>query len=138
MRDPKRIKPLKGFPVERKFETKEEVDAYFSTDKIQCLLCGRWYNQIGGLHLDRMHGVTPDDYREMYGLPWTRGLTGRLRHDRLSKMGKKHWADGKLSHVFENFRKSDPNARPHSPPQPFLRDLNKKHALISFKLFNDV
>lgn len=28
-----------------------------------------------GIHLKTIHNITPDEYREMYGIPWTYGLT---------------------------------------------------------------
>ncbi len=70
-------KVMPGYPRKGKFQSKEEVDAFFSGDNIQCLLCGKWFLQLH-IHLNRTHDVTSDEYREMYGLPWSRGLSGRI------------------------------------------------------------
>ncbi len=76
--------PLSSFPWKGKFKTNAEVEAYFSGDKIQCLLCGKWFHALGGGHLQILHGVTADDYREMYGIPWEKGLIGSLNHEKRS------------------------------------------------------
>ncbi len=68
---------LPGFPCKNEFHTKEEVDGYFSGEKIQCLLCGGWFDRISSDHLESIHGATPDEYRERYGIPGTRELTGK-------------------------------------------------------------
>lgn len=56
-----------------KFKTKEEVEEYFSGDRIECLICGRWLRAVGGKHL-KVHGISVDEYKNYYGLPWGRGL----------------------------------------------------------------
>ena len=71
----RRRKVLKGFPWEGTFETKEEVYDYFSGDRIQCLLCGKWFQRLPS-HLKAIHEMTSDEYKEMYGLPWKHGLCG--------------------------------------------------------------
>lgn len=64
---------MPGFPMEVPFESKEEVLAYLSGDRITCLLCGKQYRRLGN-HLGAIHGVTEDYYREKYRIPWTYGL----------------------------------------------------------------
>ncbi len=65
---------LPGFPIEPTKFSKAEIDQYFSGDRIQCLVCGKTYRRLA-LHL-AIHSLTEDDYRELYGLPWRRGLCG--------------------------------------------------------------
>lgn len=60
-----------------------------SKDKIQCLLCGKWYRQVGG-HIYQVHKMTARDYREMVGFDVKRG---QLPKD-LRQLKKEH--------VFEN------------------------------------
>ena len=55
-----------------KFKTKVDIDKYFSGDRIQCLVCRHWYKQLS-LHI-KLHDMNDDDYREKFGLPWTKGL----------------------------------------------------------------
>ena len=41
-------------------------------EKIQCLICGKWYRQVG-THIVLMHGITAREYREEYGFDIKRG-----------------------------------------------------------------
>jgi predicted transcriptional regulator len=61
------------------FATRREVERYFSGRTIQCLLCSECFDRLSP-HLQRTHDVTPDEYRERFGLPWTRGLTSAVSH----------------------------------------------------------
>jgi hypothetical protein len=68
---------IPGFPWKDKFTTRSEVDRYFSNDEgIQCLLCGRFLGTLQN-HLQLVHGVSHEEYRERYGLPWRKGLVSR-------------------------------------------------------------
>jgi hypothetical protein len=65
---------LPGFPWKGKFTTKSEIDQYFSyPDGIQCLLCGRFYGTLNR-HLQIIHKISHEEYRDRYGLPWRKGL----------------------------------------------------------------
>ena len=76
---------IPGFPWKGKFTTRNEVDKYFSNDDgIQCLLCGRFLGTLQN-HLQIVHGVSHEEYRERYGLPWRKGLVSRT-------VSKKHSA----------------------------------------------
>ena len=76
---------LPGFPWKGKFTTRSEVDRYFSNDDgIQCLLCGRFLGTLQN-HLQIVHGISHEEYRERFGLPWRRGLVSRT-------VSKKHSA----------------------------------------------
>ena len=68
----RRKKP--GYPWNGKFTTNEDLEAYFSGDRIICLECGRYFRKLGGQHLERLHNMSPDDYRAKYGIPWRQGL----------------------------------------------------------------
>jgi len=65
---------LPGYPKEEMFTDPKEVAEYFCGSKIVCLRCGKKYRTLG-VHLQRIHGMEPDEYREIYGLPWTHGLS---------------------------------------------------------------
>ena len=61
------------------FNTRGQVERYFSGKTIKCLLCGRRFQRLS-FHLAAKHSVTTDDYKSRFGLPWTRGLTSALSH----------------------------------------------------------
>ncbi len=119
-----RKKLLPGFPRTEKFQTKEEVDAYFAMDKIQCLLCGRWFDAIVWNHLLAKHGISRDDYAEMFGLPWSRGLTGALSFKKRSELLKDKPIKITKEKRLKALRRSI--AVPHRPPQPFSIDHIKR------------
>ncbi len=90
-------KILRVFPREGRFKTMAELDAYFSGEKIQCLLCGKWFNALGPGHLPKIHGVAADEYKERFGIPLGRGLIGAKHREKSVIHGKKMFADGKLN-----------------------------------------
>ena len=66
------------------FETLEEVREYVAGDRIQCLVCGRYYRRLQFMHL-AMHGMTADDYREAFGIPWKTSLTSARSREASSR-----------------------------------------------------
>jgi hypothetical protein len=94
--DLKRIKRrhiVDGFPIETPFHSLEEVKHYLSGDKIICLLCGKAYRSISNGHLEKIHNITPDQYREKYKIPYTYGLICKTTKDLFVQKGKKMAAD---------------------------------------------
>ena len=69
-----RSRVLPGFPIEEKFLTPEALSEYFGGATIVCLQCGKRYRTLG-VHLKTIHGMEPDEYRDIYGIPWTYGLS---------------------------------------------------------------
>jgi ROS/MUCR transcriptional regulator protein len=55
------------------FRNRDQIEQYFSGVAIQCLLCRRTFQRLAG-HLMAKHEMSADDYRERFGLPWSRGL----------------------------------------------------------------
>jgi len=84
---------LAGYPVEPRPFTLAEIREYYSGEHIVCLRCGKLYRRIS-LHLPMIHGITEDQYREMYGLPWRRGLTSQESHNRYSLAVRRRMEDG--------------------------------------------
>lgn len=41
--------------------------------KIQCLICSRWYTQVGS-HVRQQHNLTAQEYKEQFELPLSRGV----------------------------------------------------------------
>lgn len=62
-----------GFPFNRKLETPEEIVKYYGEFGIVCLMCGKTLKSLGN-HVNRIHGLSPDQYKIQYGLPMSRGL----------------------------------------------------------------
>lgn len=75
---------------------------YPSKDKIQCMLCGKWYRQVGS-HIVQVHKITAREYRKELGFDVKKGqLPDDLRQLKREqvfenktvknlKAGKKFW-----------------------------------------------
>lgn len=87
-------KTLPDFPRRFVFESREELDAYFTGDRITCLLCGHRYRSLGP-HLSSAHGTSVDEYREAYGIPYLKGLTSSEFTERQSAYGKAMFSENK-------------------------------------------
>lgn len=88
-----RRKILEGFPILKPFSSIEDVREYISGDKIICLLCGKSYRRIG-THLQSIHGISCDEYRERYNIPWTYGLICQESSLLYSQNTKKRFENG--------------------------------------------
>jgi len=71
-----------------KFKNREEINAYFQGDKIECLLCGKYFKALA-THIVRIHEYTVDEYKKEFGLPWGRGLTSDDTNTKKSLIMKK-------------------------------------------------
>ena len=68
----KKREAVAGYPMERKL-TLDEVDAYFTEERITCLMCGKKYKGLGS-HI-RVHDINEEEYKMRFGLPLTRGFS---------------------------------------------------------------
>jgi len=138
----RRRKVLKGFPWEGKFQTKE-VYKYFSGDRIQCLLCGKWFKRLP-THLIAIHSMTSDEYKEMYGLPWKHGLCGRDYSLKFSEIMNKRRVGGFRPDI--DTARERVNHASRRPDQPFftkiraenIRSSHTKRTTYSHKDFQNV
>ena len=93
---------LPGFPWKGQFITKDEINQYFSDpDGIQCLLCGRFFNNLSG-HLNITHDISHEQYRARYGLPWRKGLVSRKVSKKLSSILTKRIKNGSFKPNADN------------------------------------
>ena len=96
------------------FRTRWEVDRYFGGLTIQCLICGRRFGRLS-FHLAAKHGMTVDEYKSHFGLPWTRGLTSAR-----SRVNS-GWTEGRrakardLAHESQFFKYAHPSTRREVP-----------------------
>jgi predicted transcriptional regulator len=56
------------------FQTMQEVDDYLSGDTVECLVCRKSFQTLNFTHL-ASHGITHDEYRVRFGIPFNRSLT---------------------------------------------------------------
>lgn len=84
---------LPGYPKEGRFNTKRQVGEYFSSENLECLLCGRSYKHLGQ-HIVKLHEIGVREYKKKYGLPLTRGLVCEQTHTNYSNHTYKRINEG--------------------------------------------
>lgn len=89
-----RRRPKSGYPVNTPFRSKEEIKNYLSQDRIECLMCGHLFKSLV-THLDKIHAMSTDQYREKYGLPYSIGLTCTSTKEKKSIFFKNLIEEGK-------------------------------------------
>lgn len=94
---------LDGYPKTYLFDTPESLVVYFSGERIICLRCGKAYKTLG-VHLLRIHDMTPDEYRDIYGIPWSYGLSSLPTHEM-------HSEDAKQKHITGEWTASSDQAK---------------------------
>lgn len=150
LRNIKRRLPKPGYPKDFIFTDKKEVELYFSGDRITCLMCGHNFKALGS-HLDLIHGMSTDDYKTKYGLPYRKGLIGVATNDKFKRNMEKKIQDGSIDmspEIMEEYRKKSHLKKPR-PYTKYRRNislmninksLNKKNLSInpnSEKVWND-
>ena len=65
----------RNYAYTKKWQTeKRDREAMIpSEDKCQCLICGKWYIQVGS-HINQVHKMTCREYREMFKLEEKLGI----------------------------------------------------------------
>jgi hypothetical protein len=104
--------------VQRPFRTRREVERYFGGETLKCLLCGRRFGRLS-FHLAAKHGLTTDQYKARFGLPWTRGLTSAASHNNSGWSKKRKQEASRLAHKTQFFKFAHPSSRREIAP--FLR-----------------
>ena len=83
------------------FESKQDIEEYFSHDKIQCLLCNRWFKSLS-THLYKAHDILADDYRRMFDLPFSKGLCGESSREKFRKNAESGRLTGRMLTGFKS------------------------------------
>ena len=122
-----RRKVMSGYPIDKIFITKEEIEEYYSGDKILCLLCGKSFKALCG-HL-KVHGFDVNSYCEKYGLPYTRGLSCPSTKKIMIKHGKKLREEGILRTPTDEERKEYSKRKSPQRMQPFRKTYAKNNLL---------
>ena len=76
----KRVPLMRGEDIElavvgRPFSSRTELEHYFDSDKLLCLICGQSFITLPP-HLLRTHHISSDDYKIKFGIPFRYGLAG--------------------------------------------------------------
>jgi hypothetical protein len=104
--------------IRRPFRTRREVERYFSGKTIKCLLCGRRFGRLS-FHLAAKHGLTTDQYKARFGLPWTRGLSSAESHAKSGWNRKRKREAARLARKTQFFKFANQMSR--RQVAPFLK-----------------
>lgn len=63
----------KVYQAEYQIRKRDELAEKPSKDKVQCLICGKYYIQVGS-HIVQKHGLTAREYREYFDLDVKKGI----------------------------------------------------------------
>jgi len=127
-------KVLPGYPVTPRKFTYDEIIDYYNTDEIECLRCGRTFRSLSK-HLTFIHDMSIQEYKDLYGLPNKRGLTGIGSTEKYREAAKrrlenpddpsyKYFTDETIR---EEIRKRGVVASINQRHQPFRSEVSKKN-----------
>jgi len=123
----KRRMAVAGFPQEFVFTDPEKLKDYFAGSKIQCLRCGKYYRKLG-IHLLSIHGMEVDEYKAIYGIPWTKGLSCAETSELHANTAKENIKNGVWVVSKEQAALARLSLKRQRPKQP-IRDVMRDNAL---------
>ena len=83
----------------------------YAENKLQCLVCGRWYIQVL-THVIQDHHMTSEEYRTEYDLPFKRGVVPQWYHDLKSEITLSNGTIANLeAGAHMRYTKGDPRAK---------------------------
>jgi hypothetical protein len=94
-----------GYPKTTAIPTLAEMEDYYEHDLMTCLYCGNEFSMLWQ-HLRGAHDVTVDEYKLEFGLPFSKGLTGKKIHEQFVENGLTRCVDG-IDPFFEYFKTHD-------------------------------
>ena len=66
------------------FQTMQEVEDYRGGQRIQCLICGKYFGRLLHKHLN-LHKITHAEYHERFGIPFYLSLTSRPSREKTAE-----------------------------------------------------
>ena len=81
-------------------------------ERVQCHICGGYYGNLGG-HVSQVHGVTPGEYKALFGLNATTGLIGPA----LKELRRQEGTERAQTQAFAQFRLAGDRARAALTPE---------------------
>jgi hypothetical protein len=116
------------------FTRRCDIELYFSGDTIECLICKRHFKRLHR-HLAVKHGMTVDEYKTQFGLPWTRGLTS------VASVANSGWTEERKAKARKVAQRSRFFKFAHSTPRrelaPFAKTEAMEHLGINAEAFGD-
>jgi hypothetical protein len=107
-----------------------DLETYFDRDEITCLICGNACVQLAA-HIAPAHGISSDDYKERFGIPWSYGLAGKTFRQKASRRMKAMRRTGKLPQApsADHIRKLIAASKRRRPPVDATRNDSRRKLL---------
>ena len=102
---------------------KQDLEEYLGGDYVECLICGAKKKSVG-MHSYMAHGITADEYKAMFNIPYKRGLTCQDSHEKYREQGLERAADGRLGCSLEVTAKA--RSFSNRPPLPIHDAIRKE------------
>jgi hypothetical protein len=116
------------------FQTLEEVENYLSGDKIQCLLCGKWFIALGQ-HIAKSHDISIPEYKVKFNIPHSYGLIGAELKQVMRENNKNVPWLAKM--IDAGKKKSTEKGRKQNPLTRFSKRRKRKNAAKARKVRHD-
>ena len=113
---------MRAHPQRYVFKTRRDIERYFAGKTIECLLCGRRFRRLW-MHLVAKHGMSANEYRERFGLPWTRGLTSA------ASAASSGWTEKRKAKARQLARRTQFFKRAHLAPRRSFAPSQKMEAI---------
>ncbi len=117
------------------FQTMEEVDDYLSGNTITCFVCHKPFQRLDN-HLRLRHDISPDAYRERFGIPRTRSLTSAASRARSSILMTPERIE-EFTRLHARKHTPDMRGQPPKPWAPALVHRLRKKVEVWRTLFRD-
>lgn len=112
---------------------RDELASIPSVDRVQCLICGRWYVQLG-THTVQRHDMTGREYREHFELEVKRGLVPEWYRKMKGDQALENGTVNNLKKGAEfRFHKGQEGLGTYKRSQETLERLSKLHTLRKTK-----
>lgn len=98
--------------IKRRREWSQKKRGEFGEDKKQCLLCGKWYVQVGG-HIFQYHQIIAKEYKKYFDLPFKRGIIPEWYRVKKAKIAIENGTAANLPNVGKHtrYKKNDERAK---------------------------
>jgi transposase-like protein len=96
-----------GYPIEKSFNSIDQIKEYLSKPKLTCLLCGNEFKWLSGTHFKKIHNITEREYKDRYNLPYSIGLICEELKIKRTQVVMKHYKtslDGSPPQIQKNYK----------------------------------
>jgi hypothetical protein len=121
---------------ENYLQSYQDIKDYLSGEKIQCLICKKTFSTINAQHLSKKHNLSILEYKKMFGIPFSVGLTGSIARAKLSAHSKERYDNGELEELKKYGVAKEKHSTKHRFKTQAFKD-KKEKAFVNSKKVRD-